>query len=133
MPLSILASISRRSIGASVSVSNALTGFSAPAGSGSAITSTITISGCGRNASASSQISVDISHTWRGDLRVDLVAPDGTTINLKPTSAGDSADNVVTTYTKDLSAEQADGTWRLKVQDVYYMDTGKINSWSITS
>ncbi|BFU43119.1 M4 family metallopeptidase [Krasilnikovia sp. MM14-A1004] len=99
---------------------------------GAAVYSDIAISGCARNASSSASVSVNISHTYRGDLRVDLVAPDGTVYNLKTTSGSDSADNVVATYTKDLSSEAANGTWRLKVQDVYSQDTGTINSWSLT-
>jgi zinc metalloprotease ZmpA len=99
---------------------------------GAAVSSPITISGCGRKAAATSTIAVDIVHTYRGDLKVDLVAPDGTVVNLKATSTTDSADNVQTTYTKNLSAEQADGTWQLRVQDVYALDTGHINSWTLT-
>jgi zinc metalloprotease ZmpA len=99
---------------------------------GAAVYSNITISGCARAASTTSTIAVNIVHTYRGDLRVDLVAPDGTTYNLKATSSSDSADNVNTTYTKNLSSETANGTWRLKVQDVYSQDTGYINSWTLT-
>ncbi|MGX6608127.1 M4 family metallopeptidase [Micromonosporaceae bacterium Da 78-11] len=99
---------------------------------GVAVYSNITISGCARSAGASSTVAVNIVHTYRGDLRVDLVAPDGTVYALKATSGSDSADNVVTTYTKNLSSEAANGVWRLKVQDVYSADTGYINSWTLT-
>ncbi|AEV89059.1 peptidase [Actinoplanes sp. SE50] len=99
---------------------------------GAAVYSNIVISGCARSASATSTIAVNIVHTYRGDLRVDLVAPDGTVYNLKATSGSDSADNVITTYTKNLSSEAANGTWRLRVQDVYSQDTGYINSWTLT-
>lgn len=99
---------------------------------GAAVYSNITISGCGRNASATSTVAVTIVHTYRGDLKVDLVAPDGTSYSLKASSSSDSADNVNTTYTKSLSSEAANGTWRLKVQDMYSQDTGYINSWTLT-
>jgi Zn-dependent metalloprotease len=98
---------------------------------GAAVYSNITLN-CPRNASATSTVAVNIVHTYRGDLRVDLVAPDGTVYNLKATSGSDGADNVNTTYTRNLSSEAATGTWRLKVQDVYSQDTGYINSWSLT-
>jgi len=88
---------------------------------------------CARNASATSTVAVNIVHTYRGDLKVDLVAPDGTTYALKASSSSDSADNVVATYTVNLSSEAANGTWRLKVQDVYSADTGYINTWTITA
>jgi len=99
---------------------------------GSAVTSSITISGCGRSASSASTVYVNIVHTYRGDLVVTLVAPDGSTYALKASSSSDSADNVDTTYTANLSSEAADGTWQLKVQDVYSADTGTINTWTLT-
>ncbi|GIF11328.1 M4 family metallopeptidase [Actinoplanes teichomyceticus] len=99
---------------------------------GSAVSSTITISDCARTASATSTVAVNIVHTYRGDLKVDLVAPDGTVYALKATSTSDSADNVATTYTKNLSSEAANGAWQLRVQDVYSADTGYINSWTLT-
>jgi subtilisin family serine protease len=100
--------------------------------SGATVTSTITISGCGRNASASSQVAVNIVHTYRGDLVIDLVAPDGTAYRLKNSNILDGADNVDTTYPVDLSAEAADGVWSLRVRDVFFGDTGYLNSWSLT-
>jgi subtilisin family serine protease len=99
---------------------------------GSAVTSTITISGCGRSASSTSTVAVNITHTYRGDLVIALVAPDGTSYSLKASSSSDSTDNVNTTYTANLSGEAADGAWKLSVQDVYSADTGTINSWTLT-
>jgi subtilisin-like proprotein convertase family protein len=75
-------------------------------------------------------VDVDIRHTYIGDLRVDLVAPDGSVYLLQNRSGG-SADNIVRSYTLDLSAEALDGTWRLRVGDRGRGDTGKIDSWSI--
>jgi Zn-dependent metalloprotease len=99
---------------------------------GAAVTSTITISGCARSASSTSTIAVNIIHTYRGDLKVDLVAPDGTVYALKASSSSDSADNVSTTYTKNLSSEAANGAWGLRVQDLYSADTGNIDTWTLT-
>ncbi|WP_431684047.1 M28 family metallopeptidase [Kitasatospora sp. KL5] len=99
---------------------------------GAAVTSSITVSGVSGNAPAALQVGVDIKHTWRGDLVVDLVAPDGSTYRLKNSSSNDSADNVITTYTVNASSEVANGTWKLKVQDVAAQDTGKIDSWKLT-
>jgi leucyl aminopeptidase len=93
--------------------------------------SPVTVSGRGGKASASTQVDVDIRHTYIGDLRVDLVAPDGSVYLLQNRSGG-SADNIVRSYTLDLSAEALDGTWRLRVGDRGRGDTGKIDSWSIS-
>ena len=82
---------------------------------------------CNSNAS----VSVDIRHTWKGDLKVDLVAPDGSIYNIHNRSGG-SADNVIGTYTLNLSSEALNGTWRLRVNDNARGDTGYINSWSVT-
>jgi hypothetical protein len=99
---------------------------------GAAVTSSITIAGCGRAASATSKVAVSIVHTYRGDLRIDLVAPDGSTYLLKGSSGTDGTDNVNATYTVNLSSEAANGIWRLRVQDLYSRDTGYIDSWTLT-
>jgi aminopeptidase S len=99
---------------------------------GAAVTSSVTVSGITGNAPAALAVGVDIRHTWRGDLVVDLVAPDGSSYRLKNSSSSDSADNVITTYTVNASTEVANGTWKLRVQDVAAQDTGYINSWKLT-
>ncbi|MFI7606933.1 S8 family peptidase [Micromonospora sp. NPDC049366] len=99
---------------------------------GATVASTIAIAGCNRNASSSSTVAVNIVHTYRGDLVIDLVAPDGSSYRLKNSSYLDGADNVNTTYTANLSSEAANGTWRLQVRDVYAGDTGYINTWTLT-
>ncbi|MDX8031932.1 S8 family serine peptidase [Lentzea sp. BCCO 10_0856] len=98
---------------------------------GAAVTSPITVSGVTGNAPATLKVDVNIVHTYRGDLVIDLIAPDGTAYRLKA-SSGDSADNIVTTYTVNASSEVANGVWNLKVQDVARVDTGYINSWKLT-
>ncbi|MGW7263807.1 S8 family peptidase [Streptomyces sp. NPDC054842] len=99
---------------------------------GSAVESPITVSGRSGNAPATLKAGVDITHTYRGDLVIDLIAPDGSAYRLKSSSGSDSADNVNTTYTVDASSESANGTWKLRVQDVAAQDTGTLNSWKLT-
>jgi subtilisin family serine protease len=99
---------------------------------GLAVSSSIVISGCARNASSSSTVDVNIQHTYRGDLVIDLVAPDGATYRLKNWALLDGADNVIATYTVNLSAKAANGTWQLRVRDVFSGDTGYINTWTLT-
>ncbi|MEU7026054.1 S8 family serine peptidase [Streptomyces sp. NPDC046275] len=96
------------------------------------VSSSIAVSGRTGNAPAALKVDVDIKHTYRGDLVIDLVAPDGTVRNLKQSSSSDGADNVLATYTVDASSELANGTWKLQVRDVYSGDTGYIDSWSLT-
>ncbi|MGK5445110.1 S8 family peptidase [Micromonospora sp. URMC 105] len=99
---------------------------------GATVSSSIAISGCARNASSASTVAVNIVHTYRGDLVIDLVAPDGSAYRLKNSSYFDGADNVNATYTANLSSEAANGTWRLQVRDVYSGDTGYLNTWTLT-
>jgi subtilisin family serine protease len=98
---------------------------------GAAVTSPIAVSGVTGNAPATLKVDVNIVHTYRGDLVIDLIAPDGTAYRLKNSGDG-SADNVVETYTVNASSEVANGTWKLQVQDVAKDDTGYINSWKLT-
>ncbi|MEI2454124.1 MULTISPECIES: proprotein convertase P-domain-containing protein [Lysobacter] len=97
----------------------------------STVESPITVSGRSGNGSATTPIQVTIYHTYRSDLKVDLVAPDGTVYNLHNRTGG-SADNLIQTYTKDLSSEALNGTWKLRVNDNATADTGRIDKWSIT-
>ncbi|HEY0637900.1 MAG TPA: S8 family serine peptidase [Pseudonocardiaceae bacterium] len=92
--------------------------------------STIAISNCTGNASSAATIAVNIVHTWIGDLVVDLIAPNGAVYNLHNRSGG-SADNINTTYTRNLSAHPANGTWTLRVRDAAAADVGYINSWTL--
>ncbi|MEV4684154.1 M4 family metallopeptidase [Streptomyces kurssanovii] len=99
---------------------------------GAAVTSSVNVTGRTGNAPSTLQVGVDIVHTWRGDLVIDLLAPDGTAYRLKNSSGSDSADNVKATYTVNASSEVANGTWKLRVQDVARYDTGYINSFKLT-
>jgi serine protease len=95
------------------------------------VNSPITVSGRTGNGSATTPVAVNIVHTYIGDLKVDLVAPDGSVYVLHNRTGG-SADNIVQTYTVNLSSEVLNGTWNLRVNDNANADTGFINSWSVT-
>ncbi|MEV4790443.1 M4 family metallopeptidase [Streptomyces tuirus] len=99
---------------------------------GAAVTSSVTVSGRTGNAPSNLQVAVNIVHTYIGDLKVELVAPDGTAYTLKGYGTGGSADNINTTYTVNASSEVANGVWKLRVQDNAAIDTGYINSWKLT-
>jgi subtilisin family serine protease/subtilisin-like proprotein convertase family protein len=98
---------------------------------GAAVYSDIPIANCDRSASAGSTVEVHIKHPYRGDLKIDLVAPDGTIYKLKAADVNDDGVNVDATYKLDLSAKAANGTWRLKVQDLYAGDSGTIDTWTL--
>ena len=95
------------------------------------VESTINVSGRTGNGSATTPVAVAIVHTYIGDLKVDLVAPDGSVYVLH-NRAGGSADNINQTYTVNLSGEALNGAWKLRVNDNAANDTGRIDSWSLT-
>ncbi|MEV7282219.1 S8 family serine peptidase [Streptomyces sp. NPDC093111] len=96
------------------------------------VESPITVSGVTGNAPATLKVGVDIKHTYRGDLVLTLVAPDGTVYPLEDFSNSDSADDVLKTYTVNASSEVANGTWKLRVQDIATQDTGRVDAWNLT-
>ncbi|WP_363796267.1 M14 family zinc carboxypeptidase [Lysobacter firmicutimachus] len=95
------------------------------------VESSIAVSGRSGNAPSNASVSVTIYHTYKSDIKVDLVAPDGTLYNLHNRTGG-SADNVIGTFVKDLSGEALNGTWKLRVNDNATQDTGRIDTWSLT-
>ncbi|MFG2990167.1 S8 family serine peptidase [Streptomyces sp. NPDC048257] len=92
--------------------------------------SQITVSGVIGNAPSALKVPIDIKHTYIGDLKVDLVAPDGSVYTLH-NRANDGADNIIRTFTVNASAETANGVWKLRVNDNAIGDTGKIDSWAL--
>jgi serine protease len=95
------------------------------------IESAISVSGRTANAPAATAVTVDISHSWRGDLKVELLAPGGRAYLLSNYEGG-SADDIKQTFEVDLSNEALNGTWKLRVNDKASGDTGRLNGWSIT-
>ncbi|MFO0724190.1 MAG: proprotein convertase P-domain-containing protein [Myxococcota bacterium] len=95
------------------------------------VSSSINVSGASSNGTVT--VSAGITHTYRGDLRVRLVAPNGTERVLSD-RAGGSFDNLTITNT-DVTATAGgvvNGRWTLIVQDLASQDTGSLDRWSLT-
>ena len=84
-------------------------------------------------------VNVNIAHAQRGELRISLIAPDGTEVRLQNTS-GDLTADIATTYGRETTAAQsldvfrgrsAAGEWRLRVVDAATGNTGAVLSWSL--
>ncbi|MBB3062708.1 choice-of-anchor B family protein [Microbulbifer rhizosphaerae] len=103
--------------------------YSIPDNNATGVSSPIDVDRSG--ASESISVSVDITHTYIGDLEVDLLAPGGTVFNLHNRSGG-SADDIVQTYNLDAGTVESSGQWSLRVRDRANLDTGTINQWSLT-
>jgi hypothetical protein len=96
----------------------------------STVESPITVSGRSGNAPSTLRVAVTIIHTYQGDLKVDLVAPDGSLYNIHNRSGG-GTDNVIKTVTVNASSEVANGVWKLRVNDNANGDVGRIDQWSL--
>ena len=98
----------------------------------STASSSITVANCAGTASATAKVAVAIKHTYRGDLAIDLIAPDGTVYKLKGANDKDSVADVNATYTVNASTENRNGVWKLRVKDSYAGDTGYVDGWTLT-
>ncbi|MFI5668412.1 M4 family metallopeptidase [Streptomyces sp. NPDC051704] len=102
-----------------------------PDSPGPAVTSSVAVTGVTGNAPSALKVGVKITHTYIGDLQIDLVAPNGTSFRLQ-NSSSDSTANLDKTYTVNASAAAANGTWKLKVQDKGAADVGTITDFKLT-
>jgi subtilisin-like proprotein convertase family protein len=85
-------------------------------------------------------VSASITHGAIGQLKVTLIAPNGTQ-KILHNQTGGTADNLVTTWpivtapAESLAAFNGlgtAGTWSLKVQDLSSGETGTLGSWTLT-
>lgn len=118
------------------------------------IISQIEVSGIGQVHNLT--VSINVSHTYTGDLRITLVSPSGKRVMLV-SNAGGSGDDFRDTVFDDSAAksilegaapfagsfrpqdslgllrgERADGLWTLEITDTMPWDAGKLNGWSLT-
>ena len=93
------------------------------------VSDAITVADSGTATSAT--VAVDITHTYIGDLKIDLVAPDGTTKTLHNRSGG-GTDDIDQTYTPDFEGDSIAGTWTLRIRDNANSDSGTLNDWTLT-
>jgi subtilisin family serine protease/subtilisin-like proprotein convertase family protein len=85
------------------------------------------------------RIGVDLTHTFIGDLRIDIIAPDGTAVPLHDHTGG-STDDIRTVYTvsqkpalRGFLEKPVQGTWSLRIVDSWKMDAGQLNSWRLVA
>ncbi len=82
-------------------------------------------------------VDVAITHTFRGDLQVELIAPSGQHALLH-NGQGGSRNNLEATYTMETTptlrafgGETLEGIWRLQVKDLAKQDTGVLDQWKL--
>lgn len=121
----------------------------------STVTSSISVAGL-TGAVRDVDVKVNIYHTWDSDLRITLIAPDGTRITLFNRQGG-SGDNLLNTTFDDsasasilngaapftgsfrpysaltgMNGKNPNGVWKLEVRDSYYLDGGYLDNWTLS-
>lgn len=78
------------------------------------------------------EVSVNVTHTYRGDLQFTLTAPTGTQsiLGTVRNDSGDNYNNWIFTSVRHWD-EMATGLWTLAIRDGMSADIGTLNSWSI--
>jgi subtilisin family serine protease len=94
-------------------------------------TSTVKVAGCGGRP-GKVHVEVHIRHSRRGDLTVELVAPNGSTKRLRAASKRDRSANLDAAYTASVKVKSRNGTWKLRVRDSARGHAGYIDSWTLT-
>jgi hypothetical protein len=93
----------------------------------------------GEHVGKNLKVAVNISHTWVGDLKLELVAPDGKVVLLQFQKGGRQRDLVGVygstlvsqTPLNSLAALSKRGFWKLRVTDTLMRDVGRLNSWGV--
>jgi subtilisin-like proprotein convertase family protein len=88
-------------------------------------------------------VDLDVTHTYIGDLSIDLIAPSGVIVRLHNRTGG-SDEDIVTTYDEqggtmpdgpgslaDFSYAGVNGTWTLRIEDHAGGDQGTLNAWAL--
>lgn len=111
-----------------------------PDNSSEGLTSSFEITDSGQIRSGQGpEVSLNISHTYIGDLQVSLTSPSGKKVLLHNRTGG-SQDNLQGIYPltlspaeslASLSGESLQGIWTLNVQDLASRDTGALNQWGL--
>jgi M6 family metalloprotease-like protein len=80
---------------------------------------------------------VGITHTYVGDLQVELISPSGEMALIHDRKGGDQ-DNLRQTYDSSANAalaaligKPAGGNWELRVRDIAGQDIGKLDTWKL--
>jgi vibriolysin len=94
------------------------------------ITSVLPIAGNGVVESLS--VSLNIQHTYQGDLIVELVSPSGASYRLHSRTGGTTDNLIITDRALPATVGQTiDGTWSLRVSDRARVDVGSVTAWSL--
>lgn len=79
------------------------------------------------------QVKLNLTHTFIGDLGIELISPSGTTSRLMNINSGVSLSDInnEVLLSNAFYGEPSAGSWRLKIVDGQGQDVGTLNNWSI--
>ncbi|MBV9470982.1 MAG: S8 family serine peptidase, partial [Abitibacteriaceae bacterium] len=77
-------------------------------------------------------VTVNIHHSYVGDLRLTLVAPDGSRFVLQDQVGGNQQNLNTTYFNVPVVGKSLNGTWSLEVTDGQAIDFGTFISWGMT-
>ena len=98
---------------------------------GSAV-SAVAVTACTGKASRAAKVEVHVAYPKRGDLTVELIAPNGSVKKLKSADKRDKAANIDAVYTVNLGKYNRNGLWKLRVRDTAKGGAGVLDSWVLT-
>jgi subtilisin family serine protease len=111
------------------------TAVNIPDYSAQGVTSVIQVSDASRIRDI--QVSVDVEHSYLGDLEISLIAPNGLTILLQSRTLGRRT-RLQATYSlqtnptlRQLLNQSAAGRWQLRLVDYAQLNTGRLRSWQL--
>ena len=93
------------------------------------IASVLTLAGTAKVTAA--EIEVHITHTYIGDLKVQLVCPSGATQVLSNLAGGSAHDLHQTFTVTACNGAIVGGDWKLKVSDTSPQDIGTLDAWTV--
>ncbi len=76
-------------------------------------------------------VTVNITHTYIGDLMVTLMSPSATLVILHDHEGGSQEDLHQTYNPTEFDGQSATGAWTLHVADTASIDTGSLDGWSL--
>lgn len=79
-------------------------------------------------------VTLNVSHTFRGDLQARLISPSGTEGRLMQRNLSDPGYGLNWTFTSNTFwGEEAAGEWSLVLEDWFRFDTGQWNAFAVTA
>ncbi len=117
-------------------------GIAIPDNDASGITDTINVASCPNITEI--EVTLDITHTFIGDLIIEVTSPAGETVRIHDRSGG-ASDDIQDTYPfpaddanlddgeglLDFVDSDGSGEWEIFVSDNAFADTGDLNSWTL--